>query len=170
MHDERWQENDGDGAAGTRAPPAASLFGAFERPAQIVLVVCQMLLGLGLAIALILKLYMLLFTDSVCVADAASLGNMIRCTPALALLGQTLMLVAAFRVAALLFSRRLDGLFEALALGVAGALIRIVSTLPSDGPVWQQTLMITALVAVGGALVLGLRLGGLSQRDPADRQ
>lgn len=170
MQDERWRDDERDVEPRQPTPAALSLYRAFERPAQIVLVVCQMLLGLGLAIALILKLYMLLFTDSVCVADAASLGNMIRCTPALALLGQTLMLVAAFRVAALLFSRRLDGLFEALALGVAGALIRIVSTLPSNGPVWQQTLMIAALVAVGGALVLGLRLGGLSQRDPADRQ
>jgi hypothetical protein len=170
MHDERWQENDGDGAAGTRAPPAASLFGAFERPAQIVLVVCQMLLGLGLGLTLILKIYMLLFTDAVCAADMATLSNMIRCTPALALMGQTLMLVAAFRLAALLFSPRFDALFEALALATAGALIHILAALPAQGPVWQQTLLIAALVVVGGALVFGLRKGGLSQGDRPDRK
>ena len=49
----------------------------------------SIILGVALAIALVLKIYMLVLTDYVCEPDGATLGNLIRCTA-------TLDLVATF--------------------------------------------------------------------------
>jgi len=59
--------------------PAANLYRFLARPAYLIKVICQMLLGLGMAITLIAKVYMLVLTDYQCLADTVTLGNRIRC-------------------------------------------------------------------------------------------
>jgi len=53
--------------------PAARLYRFAARPAFLIKVICQMLLGLGIAIALIAKVYMLVLTDYQCLAETNTL-------------------------------------------------------------------------------------------------
>jgi hypothetical protein len=137
--------------------PAMTLMAAFEGPVLVVLLLCQMVLGLGLAVTIILKIYMLVFTDQTCVPDGETLGNLIRCTPTLAIVAQYMMAIAAFRMAAQFFSVQLKMILEPLLIGVAGVLAMVLSGVTFADANWQASLMITAIFAVLGGGYLGLR-------------
>ncbi len=161
---------DGEDAVPGAPPEGAALRRAFEAPANVVLVVCQMLAGLGLALALIVKVYMLVFTDLICTGDAATLGDMIRCTPTLTLMAQVIMLAAGLRLAACLFSDVTARLIEPLAIGLAGALLAMVAAVLQSGTpgadpatvasMWQAAILILTLLGAGTVAFAGLRLTG----------
>ena len=88
--------------------PAGKLVRGARRPARLIRTICQMILGAGLAVALILKVYMVVLTDHVCAADSISLGNTIRCTPTLVLLAYVLAISAGFDLAYRLFEGDTD--------------------------------------------------------------
>ena len=125
--------------------PAQSLTTALERPAFTLMIVCQMLIGLGLAIALILKVYMLVFTNQVCLADGTTLGNMIRCAQTLELLAQFLIMVAGFRFAALMFTMTPFQLLEPLLLALTGVLLLFLSNLSIAAATWYFSLIVLVL-------------------------
>ncbi|MCR8725746.1 hypothetical protein [Frigidibacter sp. ROC022] len=137
---------------------SAPLHRAFEGPAQVVAVVGRMLLGLGLAVTLVLKVYMGVFTDLVCTADTVTLGNTIRCTPTLELVARVLMFVAGLEVAALLFSDRPHRLGAALLLGVVAVLLQVLAGLTSADSLWQTALILAALLVLLAGVFLALRL------------
>jgi hypothetical protein len=137
--------------------PTETLIRAFERPAMTVMTVCQMLLGLGLAAALILKIYMLIFTDQVCTADGTTLGNIIRCAAALEMLGHVLIMVAGFRTAALMFTASAHQLAEALLLALIGVLLLLLSGLTLTTAVWYAALILVVLLGAIAGLFAMLR-------------
>ena len=144
------------------APQRGDLHALFARPAGIVATVCQMLLGLALGVALILKAYMLVFTDHTCTADATTLGNAIRCTGVLGLMAGFLAYVAAVRLAALLFAPGLARIFEVLLLALIAVLLGIAADLTLAATGWAVTL---TLLALG----LCIAAAALAARYPADR-
>ena len=127
------------------------------RPARIIRSVCQMVLGAGLAIALVLKVYMLVLTDYQCSADAATLGNMIRCHSTLEIMSHALALAAGFELAFLLFESSMECAVRPLLLGLSAAFLLVISGLDADASTWS----IAATVA---ALSLSL-FGGLAFLD-----
>jgi hypothetical protein len=140
--------------------PAQSLIRAFERPAYTVMMVCQMLLGLGLAVALILKVYMLIFSDQVCTADSNTLGNLIRCTGTLELVAHLLILVAGFRIAALMFSATPYLLLEPLLLALTGVLLLFLSDLKIAGATWFLSLILLVIFSAMSGIFIALRIWG----------
>lgn len=140
---------------------AQGLHSAFERPAKVVLTVCQMLLGLGLAVAIVLKVYMLVFSNHACTEDGETLGNLIRCMPILAILGHFLLALTAFRFAALLFERNVAQIYETLLLGISGVVLLLLSELTLASLTWELALVLLALGSmIGGAAVAIRLLGG----------
>lgn len=131
---------------------------AFERPALIVATVARMLLGLGLAAALILKVYMAIFTDHGCLPDTDTLGNAIRCTPTLEIVAQVLMLVAGFGAAALMFSDRPWRLAPPLLTGAVGVLLQVLAGIGAAVSLWQTALILAALMAVLAGTFVAMRL------------
>ncbi|MCB1340133.1 MAG: hypothetical protein KDK24_03510 [Pseudooceanicola sp.] len=136
--------------------PALSLTRALERPAQTLAMVAQMLVGLGLFVALVLKVYMLIFSDHVCEPDSQTLGNMIRCTPLLALIAHSLILVAGVRLAALMFSPPPVRLLGPLLPAVSGVVLLALSSLTLAAE-WQAALILGVLFAGLGALAAAQR-------------
>lgn len=133
--------------------PAQSLTRALARPAETLMMVCQMLLGLGLFVALVLKLYMLVFSDHVCAPGGETLGNMIRCTPPLALIAHSLILVAGFRFAALFFSSTPSRLLDPLLLAMVGVVLLLLADLSLAGTTWYLALILAVLFAAISAMV-----------------
>lgn len=117
------------------------------RPARIILTVCQMILGAGLAVTLILKVYMLVLTDHQCVADAATIGNGIRCSPTLEIMAYGLALSAGFELAYLLFEGGMDRAVRPLVLGLGSGFLLLVSGLAPGAADWQAALTLTAVSA-----------------------
>ena len=115
------------------------------RPAKIIRSICQMIIGAGLAIALILKVYMMVLTDHQCIADSVALGNAIRCMPALELAAYSLALAAGFELAYLLFEDTLERVMRPLLLGLSAAFLLLLSGLSIESANWQIALMIVAL-------------------------
>ncbi len=146
---------------------AAPLHRAFEGPAQVVSVVARMLLGIGLAVALVLKVYMAVFTDLTCLADGSTLGNAIRCTPTLDLAAEVLMLVTGIGIAAVLFSDAPHRLAAPLLPGVVGVLLQVLAGVTTADSPWQTALILAALLAVLAAVFLSLRLPSGRDPDPA---
>ena len=140
--------------------PAQSLTTALERPAFTLMIVCQMLIGLGLAIALILKVYMLVFTNQVCLADGTTLGNMIRCAQTLELLAQFLIMVAGFRFAALMFTMTPFQLLEPLLLALTGVLLLFLSNLSIAAATWYFSLIVLVLFGSMSSIFVALRVWG----------
>jgi hypothetical protein len=145
--------------------PVQSLYRAFERPARIIAVVAWMLLGLGLAVALVLKVYMVIFTDHVCLADTATLGNAIRCAPTLELVAQALMLAAGFGAASVLFSPRPHDLAPPLLIGVVAVLLQLLAGVASSPSPWQTAIILIAVLAVLAGVFVALRLPPPPPRD-----
>jgi len=133
--------------------PATRLYRFAARPAYLVKVICQMLLGLGLAIAFIAKVYMFVLTDHQCVADANSLGNSIRCTNTLAIMGYALALSAGFELAYRMFSDGIHGAIDPLIVGVSSAFLIIVASLTLENVNWQIAMLLTSLTLTVGALL-----------------
>ena len=127
------------------------------RPARIIRTICQMILGAGLAVTLVLKVYMLVLTDYQCAADASSLGNSIRCAGTLTIMSYTLALAAGFELAYLLFEDSTERAVRPLLMGLSAAFLLILSGLSADTANWQLALTIATL-----SLTL---FGGLSFRQ-----
>lgn len=133
--------------------PAARLRSGATRPADVIRTVCQLILGAGLAIALILKVYLAVLTDHVCVAEEATIGNLIRCTSTLSLMAYVLALSAGFELAKLLFEQDDRRVLSPLVLGTAAAMFSVLSGMMSAEPGWRDALVITALVATIAAIL-----------------
>lgn len=133
--------------------PVARLYRFAARPVYLVKVICQMLIGLGLAIALIVKIYMFVLTDHQCLADAITLGNKIRCTDSLAIMAYALALSAGFELAYRMFGEGIQGVIDPLIVGVSSAFLLIVSSLTLEKVDWQLALLLTSLTISIGALL-----------------
>ncbi|NEI03034.1 hypothetical protein [Rhizobium leguminosarum] len=136
---------------------AKTLISALERPAATLVTICQMLLGLGLAITLVLKVYMLVFTDQVCIADGATLGNIIRCTPTLSLLSNFLIVVAGFRFAGQMFTQAPHVVLEPLLLALTGVLLQYLVGANGAGETWYFFLVVLVLFGAMSAVFAALR-------------
>lgn len=147
--------------------PAQILITALERPAFTLMIVCQMLIGLGLSIALVLKVYMLVFTNQVCLADGTTLGNMIRCAQTLELLAQFLIMVAGFRFAALMFTNAPFLLLEPLLLALTGVFLLFLSDLSIAASTWYFSLIMLVLFGAMSSVFVALRVWGTS--DPMQK-
>lgn len=117
------------------------------RPARIIRSLCLMILGLGLAVTLILKVYMAVLTDHQCVADAISLGNTIRCTNTLELMSYVLALSAGFELAFLLFEDSDERALRPLMFGLSAALLLVLSDLSVGTANWQLALTIAVVTS-----------------------
>ena len=131
------------------ASPDDRLREAIERPARLIRTICQMLLGLGLAIALILKVYMLILTDHQCEADVKSLGNLIRCTPTLVMVGYAVALSAGFAVAYRLIAGSVGRfILRPVLLAVASVLIIYVAQFDPAAADWRRALELGVLAVL----------------------
>ncbi|MEM0923726.1 MAG: hypothetical protein AAGI13_11830 [Pseudomonadota bacterium] len=141
------------GAPGSRAGPSPSpserLRAAIERPSRLIRTICQMLLGLGLAITLILKVYMLILTDHQCEADLSSLGNQIRCTSSLVILGSALALSAGFALAHRMIAGGLGRhILRPVVIGIASVLLIYLAGLDPSEADWRRALELLTLAAM----------------------
>ena len=127
---------------------------AIERPALIIKTVLQMILGAGLVVALIVKVYMLVLTDLVCTGDGGSLGEAIRCADTLEITGYVFALAAGIEGASLFFRRAFD-LIRTLTLAVAGAMFIALSVQMNGVADWRLSLAIFTLAVVIAGAVLG---------------
>ena len=132
--------------------PAARLARGARRPVRLIALIARMILGAGLAVALILKVYMAVLTDHVCVADAETLGNAIRCTPSLLLAAYVLALSAGFELALRLFTESIEHALTPLIPGFAAALLIVLGG-AEGGLGWREALVILALTAALGAVL-----------------
>ncbi len=132
--------------------PAERIVNGAERPARVVLVVCRMILGAGLAVALIIKVYMAVLTDHTCATGVAGLGNAIRCTPTLELMAYGLALSAGLDLAYRLFAGAARQVVTPLILGIGAGLLKVLATIGPATMNWQVALVI---------LVLGIALIGV---------
>jgi len=133
--------------------PAANLYRFAARPAYLIKVICQMLLGLGMAITLIAKVYMLVLTDYQCLADTATLGNRIRCGNTLAIMAYGLAFYAGFELAFRMFRDGIQGVIDPLIIGVCSAFLLILSMLNLDNANWQVAMLLTSLTLTVVALL-----------------
>lgn len=131
---------------------------AFQRPAWVVMMVAQMILGLALAITIILKVYMLVFSPYVCTAEAETLGNIIRCTGTLEIIAHFVLAMAAFRFAGFMFLDRPRLLLGPLMLGISGTLLLILSGLTLAEVSWPLAAVILVLFAAISLTVVGQTL------------
>ena len=115
------------------------------RPASIISSICQMIIGAGLAVALILKIYMFVLTDHQCAADSATLGNAIRCTPALEMAAYALALAAGFELARLLFESTMEKAMKPLLFGLSSTFLFLLAGMSEQTVDWQTALTIVAL-------------------------
>lgn len=137
--------------------PAKTLIYALERPVAVLMIICQMLLGLSLAITLILKVYMLVFTDQVCIAGGVTLGNFIRCTSTLSLSSNFLIMAAGFRFAALMFQEKPHLLLEPLSLALTGVFLQYLAGLSGAGTAWYFFFGVLVLFGAMSAVIAALR-------------
>lgn len=136
------------------------------RPARIIRTICQMILGAGLAVTLVLKVYMLVLTDYQCAADIVSLGNMIRCADTFDIMAYTLALAAGFELAYLLFEDSAERAIRPLLLGLSAAFLFILSGLNVETANWQLALTIATLsTALFGGIAFRHWMGGLRHTD-----
>lgn len=132
-----------------------AFFRAFQRPAWVVMMVAQMVLGLALAVTLILKIYMLVISPYVCTADGETLGNIIRCTGTLELIAHFVLAMAGFRFAAFMFLDRPRLLLGPLMLGLSGVLLLFLSGLTLTEASWPVAAVIAVLFVTISAIVAG---------------
>lgn len=129
-----------------------AFFEAFRQPSWVVMIVAQMLLGLGLGIALIVKYYMFIFGTEACAVDGATLGNAIRCTSTLEISAHFLIAVAGIRFAAFMFSDKPRLLLGPLFIGLVGTLLLFLSGLTLATASWAAAAMIMTLLSCGAAV------------------
>lgn len=149
-----------------------AFFRAFHRPAWVVMMVAQMILGLALAITIILKIYMLVLTSHVCEAESTTLGNLIRCTGYLEIIAHYVLAFAGFRFAAFMFYDRPRLLIGPMLLGIAGTFLLMLSGLTLEGATWPIAAVLAVLfvslttIVAGQTLLSRLR----SSRNEVGRQ
>lgn len=134
--------------------PTNIVLTAIERPALIVKTVLQMILGAGLVIALIVKVYMLVLTDLVCTGDVVSLGDSIRCADTFQITGYVFALAAGIEAASLFFRRSTD-LIQTLTLAVVAAMFITLSVQMNGVADWRLSLAIFTLAVVIAGVVYG---------------
>lgn len=148
-----------------------AFFRAFQRPAWVVMMVAQMILGLALAITVILKIYMLVLSPYVCTPDGETLGNMIRCTNTLEIVAHFVLTMAAFRFAAVMFMDRARLLLGPIMLGVSGVLLLFLSGLTLSAANWSVAAVIVVLFGMIAAIVAGQTLlSRLHQHNPQSKK
>ncbi|MEM7176321.1 MAG: hypothetical protein AAF503_01335 [Pseudomonadota bacterium] len=147
--------------------PAGRLAEIAARPARLVPMIGQMILGLALLVALVLKAYMAVLTDHACAADAASLGNMLRCLPTLTIMANILTLSAGLELVRCLFNESLDRILAPIMLALGAALLRLLAGFP-EAIGWREALMLLALVAAIGAVawISKALIKGKTNEDP----
>ncbi|MEP4625640.1 MAG: hypothetical protein ABJP90_01550 [Paracoccaceae bacterium] len=127
--------------------PSAAFVAAFRKPSWVVVMVCQLLLGLALLITLVVKLYMLVLSEHGCTADGETLGNMIRCISTTELLANFIITLAGFRLVNLLFDPAIGQVLNVIFLALCGALLQFLSRLDAITPNWQAAMMLLSFVA-----------------------
>ncbi len=137
--------------------PADVFLAAIERPALIVKSVLQMILGAGLVIALIIKVYMLVLTDLVCAGEGGGLGEAIRCTDTFEITGYVFALAAGIEGASLFFRRADADLTRILILAISAALFIALSVQMNGVADWRLSLAIFTLSLVIAGIILGQR-------------
>ena len=130
-------------------------FRAFQKPAWVVMMVAQMILGLALAITLIVKIYMLVFSPFVCTADGETLGNLIRCTGTVEIIAQYVLAMAGFRFAAFMFQDRPRQLLGPLMIGISGVFLLMLSELSVATASWSVAAVIVVLLVSISSIVAG---------------
>ena len=126
--------------------PAGRLKRGAERPVRLIHTICQMILGLGLAIALILKVYMAVLTDHVCAGDLVTLGNAIRCSSTLMLLAYALAVSAGLELARRLVGEQSGRTQVPVSLALGAATLSVLGSILGDGAGWEDALVVVALV------------------------
>lgn len=132
-----------------------------EAPGRIIKLILLMAVGIGLACVLILKMYMLILTDFICVSDSNTLGNLIRCTSLLGLSANGLALAAGIELAYLLFAGSILACIKPLILALSSATLLLLSDPNTSVSAWQSALFLTALTASLVTLLWGLNFFGL---------
>lgn len=112
-----------------------------------------MIIGIGIAIALIAKVYMFVLTDYQCAADSFTLGNKIRCANTLAIMAGGLALSAGFELAYRLFSDGIHAAIDPLIIGICSVFLLMVSSLNIENATWQVAMLLTSLTLTVGALL-----------------
>ncbi len=130
-------------------------FDAFARPAWVVMMVAQMLLGLTLAIALVMKYYMLVFGTVGCTGDDPSIANLVRCTPAMDIVGQFLLAVAAFRFAGFMFEDKPLTFLQPFIIGLAGLFLLFMTGVTPATVSWSMAAVILAFLGAIAATIAG---------------
>ena len=147
--------------AETDTSPAGRLVRVAARPARLIPLICQMILGLALAVALILKAYMYVLTDHVCDPEVTTLGNTLRCEPTLALMAYVMALSAGFELVRGMFSEGIERVVAPVILGLGATLLFLLSGAWTAGAGWREALVLLALVvAIGGIAWIGKTLLG----------
>lgn len=121
---------------------------AVERPVTIIATAMSIVLGVALAIALVLKIYMLVLTDYVCEADGATLGNLIRCTAILDLVAAFFAAAATINAATILIVPRIEHFSRTLGFAAAAAFVSLMGSYAAGDYDWRMTLASTALFAI----------------------
>ena len=121
---------------------------AVERPMTIIATAMGIILGVALAIALVLKIYMLVLTDYACEADGATLGNLIRCTATLELVAAFLAAAATINAATVLIVPRIEYFSRTLGFGAAAAFVSLMGAYVAGDYDWRMTLASTALFVI----------------------
>ncbi|MYF89679.1 MAG: hypothetical protein F4186_10265 [Boseongicola sp. SB0676_bin_33] len=121
---------------------------AVERPVTIIATAMNIILGVALAIALVLKIYMLVLTDYVCEADGATLGNLIRCAATLDLVAGVFAVAATINAATVLIVPSIEYFSRALGFAAAAAFVSLMGAYVAGDYDWRMTLASTALFAI----------------------
>jgi len=133
--------------------PASRLTRFAARPSYLIKVICHMLLGIGVAVALIAKIYMFVLTDYQCTVDLNTLGNKIRCGNTLSIVAHALALSAGFEFAYRLFTMGMHSAIDPLILGVCATFLLIVASLNIENASWQLAAIFVSLTASIGVLL-----------------
>lgn len=131
-----------------------ALFDGLERSAVVIATVLRMLVGLGLTVGLVLQVYMFVLTDLTCDAGSATLGNAIRCTSPLEMIAAAIFLVTGIGLASAFFSPRNLDLPQTVLMVLCGAVISFLAGLTAEGANWQTALVVLALFAAMGSLLV----------------
>ncbi|MEP1930570.1 MAG: hypothetical protein ABJJ37_04750 [Roseibium sp.] len=157
-HDFRSTDFEGHVMANTNQRRESAFFEAFRRPAWIVMMAAQMLLGLGLALALIVKYYMMIFGTESCTTGGLTLGNSIRCTSTLEIVAHFVIAVSGIRFAAFMFSDTPRNLLAPLFIGLTGVLLLFLSGLSLATVSWPVAAVILTLLSCGSAVFFAQRV------------
>jgi hypothetical protein len=130
------------------APRQTGFFDAFAHPAWVVMMVAQMVLGLALVVALIMKYYMLVFGTVGCTGDDSSIANLVRCTPVLVMVAHFLLAVAAFRFVTVMFSDQPLAFVSPMMIALAGLFLLFLTGVSPEGSTWALAAVILVFFGV----------------------